>query len=496
MVPPAPAEQPFTLAALAARARDIRAPFIVPLALLVLARVLFMLAQPFASEDAYIAFRYARHLVDGLGLTYNAGEKVMGFTSLPWTLWCALGLVLHVSPVLWTQVSSTLADAASLILMTDLLSRCRGRGAGWAFAMFFSTWPLFAASAVSGLESSAFFLLMVTSALLIERRSRWAGVPLGVLAVLRPEGLLAGAVMACWADRRARIVSGTIALGTIGGLWAYYGSPIPQSVIAKSALYGTPGPWAGRHWWDWLFPAPLGRYPASTEGLQLVPIAILFAASVVQGARDLWARRWPAIALVTASGLGIWLAYSALGVAYFWWYMVVPVATLGVLASVGLPGIVKGALVPAMATVFVLGTWTLALPLYLGRARAEYVNNMSVANVLRTSASPSDTVMVEPIGMIGFETHLHVVDEVGLVSTAVVRRRLAGAGWYADIANATKPRWLVLRQEVLSDASGYAGAGAPFRSAAEQHKLLSHYRLVWPDRPLDGIVLRVFQRDY
>jgi len=464
------------------------------MALLVLSRVLFMLAQPFASEDAYIAFRYARHLVDGLGLTYNPGERVMGFTSLPWTLWCALGLALHVSPVLWTQVNSAFADAASLVLMTDVLCRRCGRMAGWAFAMFFSTWPLFSASAVSGLESSVFFLAMVASAVLIERRSRWAGLALGVLAVLRPEGLLAGALMAWRADRRARIIAGVIALVMIGGLWAYYGSPIPQSVIAKAALYGTPGPWVGRHWWDWLFPAPLGRYPSSTEGLQLAPIAILFAASTVQGARDLWARRWPAIVLVTASGVGIWLAYCVLGVAYFWWYMVVPVATLAVLAAVGLPKVVSGSLVPAMAAVFLLGTWTLALPLYLGRAKAEYVNNMSVANVLRAQAGPTDTIMVEPIGMIGYETGLAVIDEVGLVSPAVVRRRLAGAGWYADVANAANPRWLVLRQEVLSDASGYAGTGAPFRSADEESGLLSHYQLVWPDRPLEGIVLRVFKR--
>jgi len=114
--------------------------------------------------------------------------------------------------------------------------------------------------------------------------------------------------------------------------------------------------------------------------------------------------------------------------------------------------------------------------------------------VLRAQAGPTDTIMVEPIGMIGYETGLAVIDEVGLVSPAVVRRRLAGAGWYADVANAANPRWLVLRQEVLSDASGYAGTGAPFRSADEESGLLSHYQLVWPDRPLEGIVLRVFKR--
>src|SRR5262249_11418612 len=160
-----------------------------------------MLAQPFASEDAYIAFRYARHLVDGLGLTFNRGEHVMGFTSLPWTLWCALGIWLHISPVLWTQVSAVIADAVSLILVAVMLRDRWFAASGWAFAMFFSTWTLFSASTASGLETSAFFLLMVVTAILIVRRSRWAGVALGALAVMRPEGLIASAFMTYRADR-------------------------------------------------------------------------------------------------------------------------------------------------------------------------------------------------------------------------------------------------------------------------------------------------------
>jgi len=38
------------------------------------------------TDDAFISFRYARNLVDGLGLVFNAGEYVEGYTNLLWTL--------------------------------------------------------------------------------------------------------------------------------------------------------------------------------------------------------------------------------------------------------------------------------------------------------------------------------------------------------------------------------------------------------------------------
>ena len=51
------------------------------------------------TDDAYISFRYARNLVDGLGLVYNAGERVEGFTNPLWTLWVACGLALGVAQI-------------------------------------------------------------------------------------------------------------------------------------------------------------------------------------------------------------------------------------------------------------------------------------------------------------------------------------------------------------------------------------------------------------
>src|SRR5262249_6892870 len=44
------------------------------------------------TDDAYISFRYADHLVRGFGLVFNPGERVEGYSNFLWTLWCALGL--------------------------------------------------------------------------------------------------------------------------------------------------------------------------------------------------------------------------------------------------------------------------------------------------------------------------------------------------------------------------------------------------------------------
>ena len=35
-------------------------------------------------DDAYISFRYARNLAEGLGFVYNAGERIEGYTNFLW----------------------------------------------------------------------------------------------------------------------------------------------------------------------------------------------------------------------------------------------------------------------------------------------------------------------------------------------------------------------------------------------------------------------------
>lgn len=43
-------------------------------------------------DDAYISFRYAKHLVEGHGLVYNLGARVEGYTNFLWTVLAAIPL--------------------------------------------------------------------------------------------------------------------------------------------------------------------------------------------------------------------------------------------------------------------------------------------------------------------------------------------------------------------------------------------------------------------
>ena len=83
--------------------------------------------------------------------------------------------------------------------------------------------------------------------------------------------------------------------------------------------------------------------------------------------------------------------------------------------------------------------------------------------------------MLEPIGIVGWRNPVVVVDEVGLVSPAVARRRLRGPGWYADVADRERPDWIVLRRDALTGGDAFAGAGAPFRTPEERDTLFSRY---------------------
>lgn len=457
---------------------DPHGPFLFPLLLLLASRLFAWMLLPLASEDAYITFRYARNLALGHGLVYNPGAHVMGFSSPPWTLWSALGYVLIRDPVAWARWTSLAADALTLLLVGAMLARrasADARTAAWCFTLFFAAWPFFAVVSASGLENGTMLCLIALSAALTGRGSALGGPVLGMLALWRPEGMAAALLVGLGARRRERIVAAALVAAGLTALAIYFGSPVPQSVLAKSALYGTPGPAGGRSWWDWLLPVLPASSPISTEGVHLFPLAVLVAPALVAGAAGLWRERRSPLALTVAAALVVWLGYAALGVAYFWWYLAVPLGGIAALAAVGLPALVRGRGVYAAAALYVLTAWFAARTLYLGRAQNEYFGFARAGDWLAAHARSGEKVMLEPIGMVGYAAPLVVVDEIGLVSPAVARRRVRGPGWYADVEGSERPEWLVVRRGMLERGAAFAGAGAPFRSQAERDSLLARY---------------------
>jgi hypothetical protein len=455
---------------------DTRRPFLIPAVVLVVSRLVLARFIPYAAEDAYITFRYARNLAHGVGLVFNPEQRVFGFSSPLWTMWVALGFKLGALPVPWTRLTTIGMELVTLVTVVAMLRRYATNTAAWCFAFFFVAWPYFSAVSVSGMENPSMVGLIALTAAWCARRSLWAGPGLGALVLMRPEGLAPALVLAVIASWRDRLMGAAIATAGLVGLTLYFGSPIPQSMLAKSAIYGTPGPWAGRYWWDWLTPFVFGRFTPVTDAGHLFLLSIAMAPAIVLGVRALWPERRSPLAGFVAACLAVWLGYALLGVAFFYWYLVIPLAGFAALAAVGFPSLARGRALYVSFAALTIGLWTIVPQLYLGRAQNEWLGFAQVAKYLAGHARPGEKVMLEPIGMIGYQAPLIVVDEVGLVSPQVVERRLKGPGWYADLAASERPDWLVIRRGVFRGQS-FAGAGAPFRNLAERDALSARYAL-------------------
>ncbi len=443
-------------------------------ALLVATRLAFWRISPLAAEDAYITLRYAARFAEGRGLTYNDGERVMGFTSPLWTLWCSLGALLG-DAVLWARLGSLVADLVTLGCFTALLMRHASRPAPWIFAAFFAVWPFFAAISGTGLEMSAMLAVLALTVWLVDARHPvGAGVAAGALALMRPEGIASAVVLGLWMSNRSRWIAAAIFAAGAGALAAYFGSPIPQSLLSKAMVYGTPGPAAGLHWWDWLLPFELGRWPTLQEGLHLFALRILLIPAFAVG---LWKCRRNPLGQAGLACLVVLAGYATLGVTYFFWYMTLPLAGVILLAAAGLPEIVKGKVVYVTAALLLAGTWTTQPGKVYGvRSKIEELRFGGIGTQLASRAAPGEKVFLEPIGIIGYRARqVSVLDETGLVTPEVAARRREGAGWYSDLVKRHRPEWIVIRYGVFAKMTQFAGVGAPFRNEAELDSVLAIY---------------------
>ncbi|HEX5041405.1 MAG TPA: hypothetical protein VFV75_00770 [Candidatus Polarisedimenticolaceae bacterium] len=205
--------------------------------------------QAAISDDAYILYRYARHLAAGFGFVWNLGEApVEGFTSFLDVVALAGARILGCDLVQAGQVLGV-AFAGLSCVAAACLGREVGLGdsrAGIASAWIVALAPAQAAWARGGLETTLFtFLAAAAMAVWMwERRTasgrRWSSA-LFVLAVLaRPEALAlaALAVLLDFAERRSAALAWwplCTALAILA-VWklAYFGDVLPNTYHAKS----------------------------------------------------------------------------------------------------------------------------------------------------------------------------------------------------------------------------------------------------------------------
>ncbi len=214
------------------------------------------------SDDAFISFRYARNLVEGQGLVFNAGEKVEGFTNLLWTLWCAAGLRFGIDAEAWAAFWGIAAYAGTIVLLgwNHIRTSQEADLPVWALpvaAILAAAHPDWNLYSTSGLETSAFTFLLLAGFILAtcfsedDRAFPAAGAVFALAALTRPDGMLPAAVTGAFIlaiefkrFRRPALFAAAFALVWIPvTIWrvGYYGDYFPNTYYAKSA-------WLS--WWD------------------------------------------------------------------------------------------------------------------------------------------------------------------------------------------------------------------------------------------------------
>jgi arabinofuranosyltransferase len=214
----------------------------------------------FVCDDAYISFRYARHLASGLGLCFNVGVEppVEGYSELLWVLLAAALEALGGAPPVVMPLLSAGAGAALVVLVVRYLARriATEPAALAGAALVLGCLPPLAVWSTGGLATLPFLLCvwLVFGCLLSDRAAHaGAGAALaGTLVVLlRADGflwttLLAGFALALAVRRRDPCLRKAALLGLLVPLAVfgahtlfrleYHGDWLPNTARAKGAL--------------------------------------------------------------------------------------------------------------------------------------------------------------------------------------------------------------------------------------------------------------------
>lgn len=238
--------------------RVARPDFLIPL----LAIVMRVVAGPRVIDDAYIIFRYAQNLLAGNGLVFNPGEPVFGMTTpLFGGVLAALGAISGGTAAPFASLAlavNTLADAGTCWLLVGLGRRLDRPTAGILAALVWAVAPMAVTFAIGGMETSVFILLMTATLYFHSSRRPIAAASFaGLSLVTRPDALILIVLLIlerirqAWRNGRATAVFAPVRFSEIAAFlaapaiwaalaWSAYGSPVPQSIVAKAAAYHLP----------------------------------------------------------------------------------------------------------------------------------------------------------------------------------------------------------------------------------------------------------------
>jgi arabinofuranosyltransferase len=396
-------------------------------ALLLHLTIAALLQGPWCIDDAYISFRYARNLGRGMGLVWNPGELVDGYTNFAWVIFMTPFEVLGLNTPVIARLVSGVCAVAIVVVMMRFASKQIGAGAATVPGLLMVLDGALGRWGQDGLETTAFTLVLLVACLTAlraweEQRADYR-VPLlfGLLTLLRPDGGLFFAVTIIFgvATRRQSLRA---ALGWCGLFllvvlpwaswrWLYYGYPLPNTFYAKVGLSSAV--------------IERGLRYIGTAAQQRLPALLLIAVAVFRnpgraGVRFFLCLCAAQLVFVVAVG-GDWMGPSR---------FILPILPLLYLLAATplspLKPVVGRHLALAITGIalffhFMLtSTWSELSS--LARERDYLSSRASVSQWLDQAAAADDTILLGEIGQIGYGTDRVVYDIFGLVDAHIAHQ--------------------------------------------------------------------------
>jgi hypothetical protein len=471
--------------------------------------LLFALVTQHVWEDFYITYRSSKNFATGQGLVFNPGEHLHTFTSPLGVLLPSLASLLTLNSsdlgALWIfrLVSCAAFGGAAAILFSILKPRPESASHLAALpAVLAVLWLILDAKSVdfsiNGMET-AFMLLFLALALRTLFNTdcrRWVvlGLSWAGLMWTRPDsfiyvGLMGGGVwlfnnqVRTGLDRRgwlpifirAGLLCSILYIPWLLVAWAYYGSPIPFTIIAKGTAAGggktllgvlitardllfhgsgslpiaflpSYSEFGGWPEWPWFLFRNLGRICAFLWILPFVRAESRVASFVFMGSQ-IYLSYFPNYPYPWYLPASFFFAVMAIGAAFAQAY-----EGLHSSRNAWRHFIQTTILIAALGAVAIGGWYLLASAQQLREQQRliETGTRKQIGEWLKTNASPRDTVFLEPLGYVGFFSGLKIYDYPGLSSIEVVSaRRKLGEDWGALIRE-LKPEWVILRPKEIA----------------------------------------------
>ncbi len=450
----------------------------------VAARVVFWVVSNRAFEDGLTTITHARNVPLGLGLVHHPGEgNVHGFTSAIGVLIPLVGELIHEGSGLLAMRLASLVAVCVALLYARLI--CRDLGLGTFPTAFVLAYLSFDQNNIfygmSGMETQVAVAVILGGVHHVRRNDLvGSGIFLGLAPLTRPEFVLwvAPALLylalrnTALAARVAAIAAG-IVLPWIVFTFLYYGSPIPNTIVAKATLFPTPSILAGGSplpWIEWLGGQLAGhaalllyymepfREVWSTAATP-IPAAVLVAVTVVAaylfvvglaGSRRIpgW---WPVTAFIA-----LFFAYRVyfLPVLFYGdWYMPPFLALVMIVAAFGMQRLSSVTpRIPVVLASLLAVAYAIHMPFsFAVESQVQSIENQvrtQTGLYLRANVQPGQSVVSESAGYIGFYGNVKLYDYPGLTSPTSVRalKKLPPAQRdLPDLIAVLQPDWIVLR---------------------------------------------------